>query len=85
MFLVLSLHKVYKARAVNKCRTVSTGSPRLTSALKPDLRMQSRNLLHLLDGKCPVFWLCQTDNLWNYKISFVRTWYSGNHTKGCHV
>jgi len=35
--------------------------------------------------RCPVFWLCQTVHLWNYRISFVRTWYSGNHTKSCHV
>jgi len=59
MFLVLSLHKVYKAHEVNTYRTVSTGSPRLTSALKSDLWMQSRNLLHLLDGDALYFGFVQ--------------------------
>jgi hypothetical protein len=47
---MLSLHKVYIAHEVNKCRTVSAGSLQLTGALKPDLRMESSYLLHLLDG-----------------------------------
>ena len=61
---MLSLHKVYKAHEVNMCRTVRTGSPQLTNALKPDLQMQSRNLLNLLDG----------DSLY---FGFVRLFISG--------
>ena len=49
------LCKVYKAHEMNTCRTVSTGSPQLTSALKPDLRLQSRNLIHLLVGDALYF------------------------------
>jgi len=73
-FVILSLHKVYKAHEVNTCRTVSAGSLQFTSAPKPDLRMQSSYLLHLLDGDALNFgfvklFVC----LLHYRMSLVQT------------